>query len=153
GDLIRVRGREGVVVMSRLPEPEAGGSMAPSEPPSRGELIDVEIELFDSPEALDADSPDNDTSTLRVLLNNAAFDNETARIYTEAAVIDGQQVPADQIPVTVRGRDYEFDGRGLTIRWNDRERRLELLRIEHGERLVINNPSQFTDGAFGPSRR
>lgn len=152
GELIRVRGQEGVVVMSRLPEPESGGTMAPSEPPSRGELIDVEIELFDSPEALEADSPDNDTSTLRVRLNNAAFDNETSRIYTESAIIDGQMVPADQIPVTVRGRDYDFDGRGLTIRWNDRDRRLELLRIEHGERLIIKDPQRFTEDAFGPSQ-
>lgn len=151
GELIRVRGREGVVVMSRLPEPQSGGSMAPSEPPSRGELIDVEIELFESPEALEADSPDNDTAILRVLLNNAAFDNETSRIYTESAVIDGRHVPADEIPVTVRGRDYEFDGRGLTIRWNDRDRRLELLRIEHGERLVIRNPHRLTRDVFGPS--
>ena len=43
----------------------------------------------------------------------------------------------------MRGK-YEFDGRGLTIRWNDRDRRLELLEIAHGERLIVKEP-----GALG----
>ncbi len=152
GELVRVRGREGVVVMSRLPGPEDGTSIGPAEPPSRGELKGVEIELFDSVEAMEADSADNNTSTLQVLLDNAAFDNQTFRIFTEAAAIDGQELGPDQIPVTVRGRDYEFDGRGLTIRWNERDRRLELLRIEHGERLVIRDPDRLMIDAR-PGRR
>src|SRR5204863_1117726 len=93
-------------------------------------------------ETADAAAP-----TLDIDMNNAAFDNESFRIFTEGYTDEhGKRIEADQVKVTVRGK-YEFDGRGLTIRWNDRDRRLELLEIAHGERLVIKEP-----GALGSKR-
>src|SRR3712207_3476368 len=105
----------------------AGGAAA--QMPSRGRLDDARRQLA---ETADAPAP-----MLDMTMPNAAFDNESFRIYTEGYTDkDGTQVPPDQVKVTVRGK-YEFDGRGLTIRWNDRDRRLELLEVAHGERLVI----------------
>ena len=43
------------------------------------------------------------------------------------------------MPVTVRGRDYDFDGRGLRIQWNELNQRLQLLEIAHGESLTVKN--------------
>ncbi len=52
-------------------------------------------------------------------------------------------VDADQVPVLLDGDDYRFDGKGLVIRWNERDRRLQLLEVAHGERLEIKHPNQF----------
>jgi hypothetical protein len=138
GQWIKVTGRTGDVYVSGLPETGSGGDLfaagGASKPqmPSRGRLNDVRIYLYDTP---DAPEPSFDLE-----VNNAAFDNESFRIFTEAYTdANGKQIPADQVKVTVRGK-YEFDGRGLTIRWNDREGRLELLEIAHGERLVVKEP-------------
>jgi hypothetical protein len=137
GQWIRVTGRTGDVVVSGLPEQGsnpfagAGGTAAPT----RGRLQDVRVQLY---ETADATSP-----TLDMEMPNAAFDNESFRIFTEGYTdAGGQQVAADQVKVTVRGK-YEFDGRGLTIRWNDRDRRLELLEVAHGERLVVKDPGSL----------
>ena len=43
-----------------------------------------------------------------------------------------------------RGRIGEFDGSGLTLNWNDRDRRLQLLEIAHGGRLMIKNPAKMS---------
>lgn len=146
GQWIQIRGRSGDVYVSGLPEKSngngggggdlfasAGGAgSGPAGTPSRGRLKDVHISLFETP---DAQAPSIDME-----VDNAAFDNESFRIYTEAYTdADGKQIAADQVKVTVRGK-YEFDGKGLTIRWNDRDQRLELLEIAHGERLVIKEP-------------
>lgn len=153
GEMIRVRGKEGVVVMARLPEAgQDPRALGPAEPPTRGELKTVEIELFESQEALHADTPDSNTAILRVTLDNAAFDNETFRIYTDDTVIDGQPVPAHAVPVIMTGRDYDFEGEGLTIRWNERDRRLEMLRVHKGHRLVVKNPDALNRGVLRQRR-
>lgn len=143
GQWIQVRGRSGDVYVSGLPEksngggdnlfaPAGAGGSGPAGTPSRGRLKDVHISLFETPDA--------QTPSIDMEVDNAAFDNESFRIYTEAYTdADGKQIAADQVKVTVRGK-YEFDGKGLTIRWNDRDQRLELLEIAHGERLVIKEP-------------
>src|SRR5688572_7486686 len=83
--------------------PRTGANMSP---PSRGRLEDVKISMF---EPADADKP-----TLVATMPNAVFDNDTFRISTEAYTDGaGQRVAADQVPVDVRGRDYDFSGRGL----------------------------------------
>lgn len=137
GQWIRVTGETGDVYVNNLPEkgddPFASANGAA---PSRGNLKNVHIQMYDT---ADATAPTLDMET-----NNAAFDNESFRIYTEAYTdASGKHIPADQVKVTVRGK-YDFDGRGLTIRWNDRDRRLELLEIAHGERLIVKDP-----GALG----
>src|SRR6185369_13823696 len=99
-------------------------------------------------EPVDATEP-----TIVAKMNNAAFDNDTFRIATEAFddPATGQHVDADQVPVIVRGRDYDFDGRGLVIKWNERDRKLQLLQIEHGESLTIKNPSALSSPGLAPA--
>ncbi len=147
GQRLRIRGREGVVAMSRLPEPgQDPRNLGPRQAPTRGELREVEIELYDSQEAMDADEPDRPMELIRVTLDNATFDNETFRIFTTDTTIDGQPVAQDRVPVIVTGRDYDFEGQGLTIRWNEKDRRLDMLRIAHGKRLVVKNPEALETG-------
>jgi hypothetical protein len=105
--------------------------------PSRGILHQVHIALFPSRGA--------DRPTLWLDVNNIAFDNDTLRLYTQGYIDEsGANIPADRVPVTVRGDDYEFDGSGLTLNWNDRDRRLQLLEIAHGGRLMIKNPAKMS---------
>ncbi|MCC6238706.1 MAG: hypothetical protein IT448_00170 [Phycisphaerales bacterium] len=142
GQRLRVSGRDGIVAMSRLPQPGENPRNLGSanQAPTRGELHDVRIDLFDSQQALDQDSPENPTQILRLTMDNAAFDNETARIFTSDTEIDSRAVSADRVPVVVTGRDYDFSGQGLTLRWNEKDRQLDFLEIAHGDRLVIKNP-------------
>jgi len=115
--------------------------------PTRGELYDVTLTLLKSVDATDP--------VLRCSMNNIVFDNETFRIATEAYTdATGATVPAERVPVTIRGKDYDFDGYGLVIRWNEIDQRLELLEIARGDRLVVKNPGamkldKVTEGARG----
>jgi hypothetical protein len=145
---VTIRGEDGEVVVQSLPEVAAadkplaagqgmspsgrGPAMSPPQAPSSGRLNGVVIEVFET---------ENGTEPVVTLTtNNIVFDNETFRISTEAYTgADGKLVEPDQVPVEVEGRDVDFYGRGLTVRWNDLDERLELLRIAHGERLVIKN--------------
>jgi lipopolysaccharide export system protein LptA len=131
GQSVTIRGSHGRVVVPG----EAGKSSdfnSPAAPPSRGELYDVTISL------IHADRPKQPVLVCKV--NNVAFDNDTFRIATESfKKPDGTTVSADQVPVEVRGQEYDFDGRGLVIRWNDRDRRLQSLEIAHGESLTVKN--------------
>src|SRR5688572_5595540 len=123
---VRIEGISGNVLMELGPQ-EDDSSIGPagqSQMPSRGKLLDVVVSVF---EPVDAATP-----ALVARMNNAAFDTETFRIATEAFNDSaGKTIEADQVPVVVRGRDYDFDGRGLVIRWNQRDRKLELLEIAH----------------------
>jgi hypothetical protein len=145
---IRVEGATGNVQMT-LPQNEKSGGGMPNkmqaDAPSRGKLQDVVISVF---EPLDAAEP-----TIVARMNNAAFDNDTFRIATEAYddPATGKHVEADQVPVIVRGKDYDFDGRGLVIKWNERDRKLQLLQIEHGESLTIKNPSALSSPELRPA--
>jgi hypothetical protein len=144
--LVIITGDDGEVVVQSLPDaaqadttlggkpgaPAGGGGMGPMQAPSSGRLNGVVIRVF---ETEDAREP---AVTLRT--NNIVFDNETFRISTEAFTKpDGTTVPPDEVPVSVEGPYFDFYGRGLTVRWNDLAERLDLLRIAHGERLVITD--------------
>jgi hypothetical protein len=139
GQWLRVIGDTGEVV---VPGMNAGGNdpfsgMGGGSAPKSGRLQNVRIQLYEA--------AGDQTPTLDMEMNNAAFDNESFRIFTEAYTDrSGKQIAADEVKVTVRGK-YEFDGRGLTIRWNDLDRRLDLLEIAHGERLVIKDPGALGD--------
>lgn len=155
---VTIRGDHGQVVVESLPDAAAadkplqstqgvaanapkGQTAGPAQPPSSGRLNGVVIEVFEK-----EDDPEPRV-TLRT--DNIVFDNDTFRISTESyEAADGTTVPPDQVEVTVTGPDFEFYGRGLTIRWNDLEERLDLLRIAHGDRLVIKNVEAF-NGAGG----
>lgn len=131
---LEVDGVDGEVVMQDVPDLQKT-AVGRTGMPNRGRINHVVMKLLEN-EPL----PGKDPLILTLTTNNIAFDNETFRITTEAYTApDGSTVEADQVPVHVVG-DYEFDGRGLTLRWNDRDGRLELLEIAHGERLVINHP-------------
>jgi len=140
---LHVTGVDGDVVMRTAPKIslDSGGGGS-SGAPSRGRLHTVTMTLID-----DA-APGGPATELTMNTDNIDFDNDTFLITTGGFTApDGTLIPADQVPVKVRG-EYEFDGRGLTLRWNDRDDRLELLEIAHGEELKIMHPS----GGIGPGR-
>ena len=85
--------------------------------------------------------------------DNIHFDNDTLRMYTESFrdPVTGKTIPADQVPVAVRGDDYEFDGNGLTVLWNGSNRRLQKLLVNHGKRLEIKNPSKLSLPGMSPA--
>ncbi len=146
GSIIRVRGRSGVVVLPESSRSQSGGSLRPGgmAAPNRGRLKDVVVELLESQTAREP--------ILTATLDNASFDNETVRVTTEPTTNDkGEHVPADEVPVVVRGRDYDFDGRGLLIRMNQRDRELQLLEVAHGGRMVIKNLAAFSSLQRGPA--
>ena len=130
--VVRIEGKTGRVVMPSgvTQRTQIRGNEASA--PRRGELKDVTISLFDE--------ADRSRPLLVCRVDNVTFDNDTFRIATESyAGPDGSEVPADQVTVEVRGDDFDFDGRGLTIQWNEADRRLQLLEIAHGNRLIIKS--------------
>ena len=142
GQVLVIRGRTGKVVVpdstAKHTQLKGGGNSAPT----RGQLQDVTVLVYDRP-----DSPE---PTLTCTMNNASFDQETFRIQTESYEHNGKIIPADQVDVQVRGKDYDFDGRGLDIRWNERDRRLQTLEVAHGEELTMKHPQamrSMTGGA------
>ncbi|MCS7033464.1 MAG: hypothetical protein NZ561_05645, partial [Phycisphaerae bacterium] len=102
--------------------------------PTRGELQEVTLSLLES---VNAPEP-----ILRCTMNNVSFDNDTFSIMTEAFVdASGRTIPAGEVPIAIRGTDYDFDGYGLMIRWNEVDRRLQQLEMSRGDRLVVKNPA------------
>src|SRR5687768_9644240 len=144
-----ISGDDGEVVVQSLPDaaaadkplqssqgtPLSGGgneSMGPAQPPSSGRLNGVVIQVFET--------EDGTEPVVTMKTNNIVFDNDTFRISTESYTgPDGVTVPPQEVPVSVTGPHFDFFGRGLTVRWNDLEERLDLLRIARGDRLVIKN--------------
>ena len=143
--VLRIEGTDGEVVMSS--DAARRGEVRGQEgAPRRGKLHNVVISLFES---LDMSHP-----TLVCHVNNLAFDNDTYRMSTEMFTdVRGVAVPADEVPVEVRGDDYDFDGRGLTIKWDGIDRRLSLLEVAHGERLVIKSVGAVESLARPPEAR
>jgi len=78
--------------------------------------------------------------TLTLTMPSASLDHESLLISTAAFSDADGTLAADQVPVTVRGDDYEFDGRGLVVQYNQLGRRLEYLKVFHGQRLLIKRP-------------
>lgn len=127
----RITTQEGISRGRNVP-----GAAAMQQVPRSGSLHDVKLLMLESVEAAEP--------TLTMTMNNAWFDNEAFKIYTEAYVDEkGQTIPGDKVPVIVVGRDYEFEGRGLRLQYNEVERRLDLLRVEHGKRLLVKNARGF----------
>jgi hypothetical protein len=146
GQMLHVEGKRGTVNLQENPTPKKKGLMSQEAGmPNRGELKDVTASLFDSEQAMDQ----GQRPVLTVTLDNLTFETETMRLYTEAAEIGGVHVEADQVPVQLRGEEYDLDGKGLVIRLNERDRRLELLEIAHGDKIVIKNPNRLSDSPGG----
>lgn len=151
GQILRIEGATGIITVPEMPRKDNANlkDPAPIQPPSRGQLYDVTIYLFESQRAADAKQP-----SLTTKLNNATFDNETFLIYTESYTDSaGRQIARDQVPVSLRGADYDFDGRGLSIRWNERDQRLEMMEVAHGERLIVKHPNRIPLTASSSKQR
>ncbi len=123
---------------------------APMETPTRGDLLEVKVRYFLSQAAMDANDPE---ATLE--LHHVSFDVETYRIASEAFTDEqGRRVEADEVPIHVIGKDFDFDGRGLQLRWDEFDQRLQSLRVAKGERLTIKHPRDFRfPGAQGAEAR
>lgn len=143
---LQIDGLDGNVVMKDVPNLTLGGSggSTPPAPPSRGRLNQVVVRLRDDLSGEDI---------LTMATNNVVFDNETFRVFTEGYVDEQHHaISADRVPVHVTGK-LTMEGSGLTVRWNDKDGRLELLQIEHGDWLKIADPSALSFGGGKPSSR
>ena len=141
---LQVTGVTANIVMKEMPGAGKAGplSAGPTSPPSRGRLDNVTLKLIDQ-------TTNQPTLTMRT--RNVVFDNETFLISTEGYRDEnGVELTNDQVPVHIVGQESgqghapylkQMEGRGLTVRWNDRDGRLELLEIRHGDFLVIDNAS------------
>jgi lipopolysaccharide export system protein LptA len=114
-------------------------------PPKRGKLKrgvkPVTIRLY--PDII----AQKDHASITLTTDNLKFDNETFEVSTDSIVDQNGNVtvPADQVPIHVTG-DYDFEGKGLIVHWNDLEGRLEYLEVTHGDYLTIVHPSAMTFG-------
>src|SRR5207244_11364609 len=96
---------------------KGGGSGAPR----RGRLNDVVVKLYRdvADRAAEAAGKAGTGPMLTMVTNNIAFDNESFEMSTESyRDANGRTGPAAQVPIHVFG-DYDFDGRGLKLRWNE----------------------------------
>lgn len=141
GQVMKVSADTGDVVMPEQTKRTQNMSSIEAQPPSRGVLHNVTIRMLK-----DSELPD-DKATMTVSIPILAFDNETMRMNTVQTTINGRDVLADRVPVTVTG-DYEFEGEGLIVRYNQRDQRLEYLEITHGKRLTIKDASKFGGGSL-----
>lgn len=142
---IRVVGESGEVEVHSAPkastETPSGFEGGSAGPPKRGRLNDVTIEIYP-----DVTKP---LPSIRLRTPNVVFDNETFEIFTAGYTdASGRQLRADEVPVVVTG-DYEFRGRGLKMRYNDVDNRLELLEIAHGDYLLVKDTRDFVGGESG----
>jgi hypothetical protein len=124
----------------------------PVEPPRYGTLKDnVKVQLYASA----ADQAREDPAAT-LTTTNVQFDNDTFRLFTQEYVdADGHTVHADDVPVTIRAKQYSFDGSGLVMFWDEMTRRLKSLDIAHGKQLIIYDTSGFSmtpgEGSSGPA--
>lgn len=146
---LRIDGATGLISMPAAPSgPTPLGQKQPQQAPTRGELKDVQVTLWDDRTAC----PEANRLLLTIYLDNASFINERLQIFTEYYVDgSGVVVPKDQVPVRMIGQDYDFYGRGLNILWNERDNRLQSLEIAHGDHLVVKHPGKFTGANGTPS--
>ncbi|HZL34819.1 MAG TPA: hypothetical protein VFC78_05880, partial [Tepidisphaeraceae bacterium] len=150
---MRIVGLTGEVVVPGTTENSKGSlDQAPAAPPSRGRIHTVTIEIYNLQPDSNPAVPDEVIHT-----DNVQFDNETLLITTESFTDSaGKIVAPDQVPVHMRStsptRGYDMDGWGLRLRWNEKDGRLELLEIAHGESLTIKDTSSVS-GTFGGAKR
>ncbi len=145
GGTIRLEATSGLIYVRS--GPSSGKSPLGKTTPqgaSRGKLQDVTIHVTDA----------TGTPLVAMKVNNVAFDLDTFRIYTEAYTDPtGATVAADRVKVEVRGEDVDFDGYGLTLRWDDRSGIIQSLEIAHGEKIVIKKSPQGLAMGSMPSQQ
>jgi lipopolysaccharide export system protein LptA len=142
GQVLEIEGANGSVRFGQAADKGVLNN-PPSEPPRYGNLQHVTVKLFNSVDRQHADDPD---MTMQML--NAQFDDDTYRLFTEEYQDESGAVHhADEVPVTVSARDYEFVGSGLVLYWNDLDKRLKSLEIAHGKYLTLSSTSRFLSGS------
>lgn len=132
-----------------------GGTMRVEPPVSGGEraidadalaaadqirLSDVTIRWYENV----ADLAQGRGATTTAKLDNVLLDYTRMTLATADTTINGRTVLGDDVPVRVRGSDYDFDGYGLLVEWNANAKRPDLVRVARGERLVVKKaPALF----------
>ncbi len=147
GQMIRLLAETGLVVtqegVSRARNVPPG--MEFNKSPRSGDLRNVTLLIYPRPGAA--------RPTLTLTTNNVSFDNETFRIANEAYDdAGGSRIAAENVPVTIRGDEYELDGSGLNLQYNEVAGRIDYLRLEKGRRLLVRNPREYFKTAAKPSR-
>lgn len=132
--IVTLEGSTGHVFYTQAGERNDSKALGTSTPTS-GELRDVTIRFFEK--TLEEDP------TIVVTVPAVRFDANSNRISTIDCVVKGQGYAAEQVPVTMRGRDFDFDGQGLSVAWNDRAEMLDQLEITKGNRLLVRDISKF----------
>jgi lipopolysaccharide export system protein LptA len=138
GQVLHLEGKTGyIITQENIGRGKNSPAGAPNRSPRSGDLKEVVLKLFED-ESMDK------PPTMVMTMNNASFDNETFRIQTEDFEdAKGNRVPGDRVPIQMRGDDYDFDGLGLRLQYNEVDRRLEYLKVFHGQRLLIKHPGNF----------
>jgi len=146
GQILQIEGEDGLI--SKPPGADRDSlAGAPVDAPRYGNLRHVTAKIFASAADL-ARGAQNLTMTM----TNGQFDNDTFRLFTqEYTEANGHVVHKDEVPVTVRSKDYQFDGSGLVMFWNDLNKQLKSLDIAHGKQLTIYNASAFSVTTEAPT--
>lgn len=71
-----------------------------------------------------AEPEDHPEAVVKIWMDDVSFDLDLARLETDG-------------PIKVQGVDGTVEGRGLTLIWNEANRRVKLLRIAEGKRAVV----------------
>lgn len=79
-------------------------------------------------------------AVVKIWMDDVSFDLDLARLQTEG-------------PITVQSTDATVEGEGLTLVWNEENRRIKLLRIERGKRATIHMDSLVKIGVGGSAVR
>lgn len=124
GQLAYVRADEGQVVVQRDEKSNYN--------PKRGKLMG-HVELFidrtkpdwrkANPEL--AEPEDHPEAVVKIWMDDVEFDLDLARLETDG-------------PVKVQSVDGTLEGRGLTLIWNEMDRKIKLLRIAEGDRAIVH---------------
>lgn len=139
GQVMHIEGKSGYIVTQENLSKNKNNPTGAGRSPRSGDLKDVTIRVYES-EAMDT------KPMMTMTMNNASFDNETFRIQTEDFEDGkGRHIPGDRVPVKMVGDDDhpDFDGLGLRLQYNEVDRRLEYLKVFHGQRLLIKHPGNL----------
>ncbi len=95
---------------------------------ARGELqgnVKLYLDRAPPPEGTPVEQRTDDPNVLVVTADNVQFDNDRLLLYTN-----------DRVRVT--SQQVEISARGLSMQWNEDPQELQMLRLEHGDGLIIH---------------
>jgi hypothetical protein len=144
GQVVQVQADDGVLRVAPGADRNVMNGV-PVEPPRYGTMNNnVVVKVYGS-----EGDEQQDTPSVTMMTSHVEFDNDTFRLFTQDYVdTNGHTVAADDVPVTIRAKQYAFDGSGLVMYWDEMTRRLKSLDIAHGKQLIIYDSSGF---AMAPS--